>query len=242
MPHQVGTVIELWRYPVKSFRGERLHAVALDQRGLTGDRAFAVHDADGRFGSGKTTRRFRLLRDLFDFAAETSDGAVRVRTRDGLAYPVGAPELDQLISSRYGEPLAIVPEGAISHFDAGAVHIMTTSALRWVESAYGNSQAADARRYRPNVVIETPDEGRPEEGWLGARLTIGSCELQVSDNVERCVMPTFRQEELPPAPGLLRFLVERNDACLGVYADVISAGTVTVGDAVTVEDATVRRR
>jgi uncharacterized protein len=236
MLREAGTVRELWRYPVKSFRGERLREAALEERGLIGDRAFAVRDASGRFGSGKTTRRFRFLRDLFDFAAETQDGIVRVRTPAGPTYRVGDPRLDALLSSRYGEPLAVLAEGAVPHFDAGPVHILTTSTLRWLERGYGNSQAADARRYRPNVVVETADDGRPEEAWLGACLTIGSCVLQVSQPVERCVMPTFHQEELPPAPDLLRFLVERNDTCLGVYADVISAGTATVGDAVVIEE------
>jgi uncharacterized protein len=235
MPRAGGTVSQLWRYPVKSFRGERLEEVSLDERGLAGDRAFAVRDADGKLGSGKTTRRFRFLRDLFDFAAETSDGAVRVCTPDGGTYPVGGVQLNEVVSARYGEPLEILPEEDIPHFDAGPVHILTTSTLRWVASAYGDSQAADPRRYRPNVVIDTAGDGRPEEAWLGSRLTIGSCVLRVSERVERCVMPTFRQEDLGPVPDLLRFLVERNDTCLGVYAEVVSPGTVSVGDAVLVE-------
>lgn len=226
------TVTELWRYPVKSFLGERLDEVVLDARGVVGDRAYAVRDAAGKLGSGKTTRRFRLLRDLFDFAA-SADG---VRAPDGTTYRVGAPELDALLSARYGEPLAVLPEQDVPHFDAGAVHVLTTSSLGWVESEYGPG-AGDARRYRPNVVVDTGrEEPLVEEQWIGSSISIGSCVLEVSSRVERCVMPTFRQEDLERVPGLLRFLVERNETMLGVYASVATPGTIRSGDAVTVRN------
>ena len=47
-------------------------------------------------------------------------------------------------------------------------------------------------------------------------------------------MPTFRQDGLPRARGLLTFLVERNESMLGVYASVTSPGMARVGDLVTV--------
>ena len=232
MEHE-GIVSELWRYPVKSFRGERLDRVSLDVRGVVGDRTFAVRDANGKFGSGKTTRRFRLLRGLFDFSAETDGDDVVVRIPGGVPLHVGDPELDAFLTARYGEPLAVLPEEAVSHFDAGPVHLLTTASLRWVAAEYGQS-GADQRRYRPNIVLDTDGAEPVEDSWLGAMLSIGSCVLQVSDRVERCVMPTFAQDGLPRRPDLLRFLVERNETMLGVYADVISSGSIAIGDPVLV--------
>jgi len=55
----VGTVARLMRFPVKSLAGEELDTVDVEERGLAGDRWWAVHTADGGIGSGKTTRRFR---------------------------------------------------------------------------------------------------------------------------------------------------------------------------------------
>jgi hypothetical protein len=220
---------------VKSFLGEPLQEILLDVRGVVGDRVFAVRDEDGKLGSGKTTRRFRLLRDLFAFSAETDRGRVVVRTPEGASFFVGDPALDALLSARYGEQLAVVPEETVSHFDAGPVHVLTTSSLAWVETEYGRT-GGDARRYRPNIVLDTgDDESLVEEGWLGASLSISSCVLKVSERVERCVMPTFHQDGLPRAPDLLRFLVERNQTMLGVYAKIVSPGTIRVGDIVTVE-------
>jgi uncharacterized protein YcbX len=226
-----GFVAELWRYPVKSFRGEPLDAVELDARGVVGDRAYAVRDGAGKLGSGKTTRRFRFLRDLFDYSAETEGNAVVVQTPAGARLRVGDPALDELLSTRYGEPVAVLPEGAVPHFDAGPVHLVTTSSLRWVARHYGPT-GGEAARYRPNVVVATEGDGLVEEEWLGATLAVGSCVLRVSERVERCVMPTFRQDGLPREPDLLRFLVERNETMLGVYATVVSPGTIGRGDAV----------
>ena len=50
----VATVVELWRYPVKSLLGEMLGEIELERRGVVGDRLYAVTDRAGKLGSGKT--------------------------------------------------------------------------------------------------------------------------------------------------------------------------------------------
>ncbi|MFI5914102.1 MOSC domain-containing protein [Dactylosporangium sp. NPDC051541] len=65
-------IVEIRRYPVKSMLGETLPAAAVDARGLAGDRQWAVRGTDGKFGSGKTTRRFRRMDGLFRFRAFTA--------------------------------------------------------------------------------------------------------------------------------------------------------------------------
>ena len=58
MQATVGLVVSLWRYPVKSMTGEELNAVAVTQRGVLGDRAYALIDsADGKVASAKNSRR-----------------------------------------------------------------------------------------------------------------------------------------------------------------------------------------
>ena len=192
-------------------------------RGVVGDRAYAVRDANGKFGSGKTTRRFRLLRDLFDFSAKTVDGQVEARTPDGSTFLVGDPALDALLSERYGEPLAVLPEEAVPHFDAGALHLLTTRSLELM------GDGGDPRRYRPNIVLDTPLD---EDEWIGSTITVGSCTLRIVMTTERCAMVGFAQQELPADPGILRFLVRERETMLGVYADVVTPGTIRVGDEV----------
>jgi hypothetical protein len=55
----VGTVESLWRFPVKSMRGEKLQSATITERGVLGDRAFALIDSDtGRVVSAKSARLF----------------------------------------------------------------------------------------------------------------------------------------------------------------------------------------
>ncbi len=149
--------------------------------------------------------------------------------RDGTAYQAGDPELDRLLSACYGEPLAVVREGAIPHFDAAPLHLISTASLVWVDAEYGRS-AGDSRRYRPNIVIRTAEFGLAEDAWIDSEFRIGSCLLRITEPTERCVMPTQPQPQLPQLPDLLSFLGHRNDTNLGVYAEVIEPGVVSVGD------------
>ena len=52
-------VAQIWRYPVKSMRGERLVAVDLGPLGIVGDRVVHVENAQGRVVTART--RPRLL-------------------------------------------------------------------------------------------------------------------------------------------------------------------------------------
>src|SRR5438552_351808 len=64
---QAGSVVALWRYPVKSMMGEELNSTEVTQRGLLGDRAYALVDAEtGKVASAKNPRRWPRL---FDFRA-----------------------------------------------------------------------------------------------------------------------------------------------------------------------------
>ena len=62
-------VQQVWRYPVKSLGGERVAASLVNDRGLLGDRLWAVRDEDGKLGSGKDSRRFRRMEGLLGVSA-----------------------------------------------------------------------------------------------------------------------------------------------------------------------------
>jgi hypothetical protein len=64
---EVGSVVSLWRHPVKSMMGEQLSATEVTEYGLIGDRAYAVVDnTDGKAATAKNPRKWP---NLFDFAA-----------------------------------------------------------------------------------------------------------------------------------------------------------------------------
>ena len=93
----VSSVVSVRRYPVKAMGGESPAVVELDARGVVGDRWYAVLDGDGRFASGKNTRRMRRHDEVFGYRATTDDdGRVRV-TGAGGSWTVGDRALDQEI-------------------------------------------------------------------------------------------------------------------------------------------------
>ncbi|HVF76047.1 MAG TPA: MOSC N-terminal beta barrel domain-containing protein [Acidimicrobiales bacterium] len=153
------------------------------------------------------------------------------------------------IPSRVEEGDELVDAGAFmsagsNFFNFGAVHIVTTSTLRRLSESAPDSRI-DARRFRPNIVVKTDEEGFVETAWQGRELTIGAVRLSVTFTVPRCVMTTLPQGDLPADPDVLRAITEHNAVdtfatgvlypCVGVYADVKVPGRVARGDQVTVE-------
>jgi MOSC domain-containing protein len=93
----------------------------------------------------------------------------------------------------------------------------------------------EARRFRPNIVISTPEEGEGfvENDWLGRTLAIGgTVRLAITEPCQRCVMVTLPQGDLPKDSGILRTAAQHNGVNVGAYALVISGGTIRRGDAV----------
>lgn len=88
-PLQVGAVAALWRYPVKSMMGEELNSSQVTDRGLLGDRQFAVVDrATGKVGGAKNPRKWG---NFFDFRAAYAQPpqAAAAMPRSGSPFPTG---------------------------------------------------------------------------------------------------------------------------------------------------------
>jgi uncharacterized protein len=101
---EVGSVVSLWRYPLKSMMGEELNATEVTKGGLVGDRAYALVDkSDGKVASAKNPRKWP---QLFDFRAALTEtpisGAkvrpVRITLPDGTAVESEQPDIDQILS------------------------------------------------------------------------------------------------------------------------------------------------
>jgi uncharacterized protein YcbX len=117
-------------------------------------------------------------------------------------------------------------------FDAYALHIVTTASL--AEAARLQPDAVfDVRRFRPNVVLETPDDvtGFCEFDWAGKRLSSGDVSIDVHAPCVRCSMV------MAPQPGLdrdrlaLRTLVEHTGQDFGIYCNILAGGELGLGDA-----------
>jgi uncharacterized protein len=120
-------------------------------------------------------------------------------------------------------------------FDIDMVHIITTSTINYLRKLAPESRI-EARRFRPNIIIEVPDtEAFIENDWVGKTLTIGSVQLKISQETKRCVMTTLAQGDLPKDPNVLRSIVRNNAGSFGVYASVVKPGRVSIGDRIEID-------
>lgn len=226
----IGTIAALWRYPVKSMLGERCDSLMLNRRGVVGDRLFAVRDEEGKFGSGKTSRRFRRMDGLFRFRACYDGDTPLITFPDGETVSGTNPAIHTLLTDLLGINVELALEEHISHFDAAPIHLVTTASLR----AFGallSLAGPDERRFRPNIVVETSGEDFQEDSWEGREILLGDeVRLRITARTERCVMIGFAQDDLKAEPLALRRLAQVNDVCLGVYADVLAPGILRRGD------------
>lgn len=112
-----GSVISLWRYPVKSMLGEELNAVEVTDRGLLGDRAYALVDkADGKAATAKNPRKWPTL---FGFRATfiepprpgASAPPVRLTLPDGTIATSHQADLNQVLSRALGRTVTLDPAG-----------------------------------------------------------------------------------------------------------------------------------
>ena len=231
----VGHLAEIYRYPVKSLRGERLGAAEVEPRGLVGDRLWAVRDADGKLGSGKNTRRMRRMDGLLQLAARYGEGGEvpLVAFPDGVELAGDGPAAAARLTALVGRPVELACEAAVPHFDAAPVHLVTTASLAHLGALLPGARA-DPRRFRPNFVLATPGlHGLVEDAWVGRRLRLGEeVELEVTGQTERCVMTTLPQADLPADGRILKALEAANDLAFGVYATVTRPGRVRAGDPV----------
>jgi uncharacterized protein YcbX len=274
----LGAVGSLWRYPVKSMMGEELNAAELTERGLEGDRAWALVDAgDGKVVTAKNPRKWPRL---FEFRAALVDpsragdpaGPVRITLPDGTLVTSDQYGCDQILSQALGRNVTLdtarpveedasaatdraataeeywpdmeglafretvtdfeLPAGTF--FDCAVVHLLTTATLDRLSELYPQGRF-EARRFRPNIVIQSPsgETGFLEESWVGRTLAIGEeVRLAVTGPCGRCVMTTLAQGDLPKDPGILRTAAQHNEVHVGVYAAVAQGGVVRRGDPV----------
>ncbi len=108
----VGTVSQLWRYPVKSMAGEQLSTVAIDGNGIAGDRGWAVREVEA-----DVTRNAREMPKLLQFAAAYAESprfdnrspAVTITTPDNAQVQSADADRDQQLSDILGRPVLLTP-------------------------------------------------------------------------------------------------------------------------------------
>jgi uncharacterized protein YcbX len=209
-------VAELWRYPVKSLRGERLEVADVGWDGIAGDRLAHVRQQSGRV----VTSRFRP--GLLGLQGSLGD--------DGEPLVAGLPwdsaGARELVRAAAGPGVELVPFNGADRgqrYDVLPLTVLTTSMAEAV--------GADRRRFRPNLVIAGAVD-LDEAGWAGYGLRAGGVVIGVRNRRTRCVMTTFDPDTLQQDPGVLRRIVRSFGGEVALDCWVVEPGRVTEGDPV----------
>ncbi len=256
----VGIVDELWRYPVKSMRGEELEEAFVGYSGIYGDRVFA-------FLSSARSKGFPY------FTAREQKEMLRYRPRfrnsKSAAQPVNMVEamsIDPGVTPLYSDPADVVvdvetPKGEVLAIDDPALIRMLSEGMRGeheltlrrseramtdcrpislfaVQTAHtlGNELgvAVDKRRFRANIYLDLESgTGFAEDGFVGQMLRIGSkTTISILERDPRCKMITLDPNTGESTPQLLRTVAQSHEGKAGVYGAVLVEGIVRGGDVV----------
>jgi uncharacterized protein len=209
-------VRELWRYPVKSMRGEQLESVEVGLDGLHGDRLVYVREEGGRVVTSRY--RPRLL------------GLSGTLGPDGEALVDGEPWSSPGVLAKVRA--ATTPDVELVHFE-GVDHGQRYDVLPLTVLTDGMARAVgvDHRRFRPNIVIGGVEE-LAEASWPGSYLRIGELVIGVRNRRSRCVMTTFDPDTLEQDASVLKRVVLEFGGTVALDCWVEAPGRIAVGDPV----------
>lgn len=232
-----GAIHQLGRYPVKSMRGEILPATILTLQGVPEDRRYAFVQAASRSSFPWLTAR--ELPELLCYGTSVEEAvppevAVTVTTPSGEKWPVASDELRRELEARSGRALFLMRDYR-GCYDVAPISLISRQTIRRI--AEESETREEPLRFRPNLLVDLED-GQPfdELKWVGRILRVGKvARIGVTQADQRCMMITLDPANAEASPGVLRCVVQQHAKCAGVYATVLTAGEVRVGDAVVLE-------
>ncbi len=261
----VGRVESLWRYPVKSMRGEELQEAFAGFAGVYGDRVYAFRSSAAPKGfpyltareqgrmlqCGATYRqgaRMSMPPNLAEaeaiapgatpLYAEPADLMVDVETPGGETLAIDDPRLIGVLSEGMRDDLSLSllrSDRALT--DCRPLSLFSIQTTRQLSQEVGAE--LDKRRFRANLYVDLAnDDAFGENAWVGRRLRIGqtSAEIVVMDRDPRCKMITLDPDTAEPNPEVMRRVAKEHDGTAGVYAAVLVEGAIRPGDAIALVD------
>lgn len=260
----VGTVESLWRYPVKSMRGEELDEMFAGYAGVYGDRVFAFRSAAGPPGfpyfTGREQRQMLLYQPRFrqpdkaarpinqaaaeslgsgvtPLFAEPAELMVDVETPSGETLAIDNPSLREMLRAgidQKHELTLLRSDRAMT--DCRPVSLFAVQTVRKLGRETGAD--LDKRRFRANIYLnlESTDDFA-EDGFVGRSLRIGSkAVIRVLQRDSRCMMITLDPDTAEKTPAVLKQVAQFHDGMAGVYGAVLTEGIVRKGDPIELLD------
>ncbi len=254
----VGKVDSLWRYPVKSMRGEELDEAFAGFSGIYGDRLFAFRSSASPKGfpyfTAREQRRLLQYRPRFRYpdkaarpvnlseaesmganpiSADPSELMIDVETPDGRTLAIDDPALTDVVRADIDQKHQLTlmrSERALT--DCRPVSIFSLQSARQLGDETGTS--LDKRRFRANVYVDlTSAQGFGENEFVGRSLRIGpKVVVTILERDPRCVMITLDPDTGEKTPAILKKVAQAHEGMAGVYGAVIVEGMLHKGDSI----------
>ncbi len=233
----VGVIRQLGRYPVKSMRGEPLFATTLTLQGVPADRRYAFVQAASRSSFPWFTAREmpELLRYCTSVKEDGGQEAeVTVIAPGGKTFPITSDELRESLEERSGKKLFLLHDYR-GLYDVAPISLISRQTVSQI--AKESETEAEPLRFRPNLLVDLEKgEAFEELNWVGRILRVGkAARIAITQVDQRCMMITLDPASAQPSPAILRSVTQQHKQCAGVYATVLTAGEVKVGDTVSLE-------
>jgi MOSC domain-containing protein len=260
----VGSIESVWRYPVKSMRGEESPEIFAGFAGVWGDRLFAFKSSATPVGfpylTGREAHEMLLYRPRFrhpekaakpanlaeaeelspilnPVAADPGDLTLDVETPSGAVLAIDDPALLRQLVDRAGDGHSLTllrSERAMT--DCRPISLFSLQTARQLGEEVGS--ALDKRRFRANVYLDLGTAGGfSENAFVGRKMRIGpKVVISVLERDPRCQMITLDPDTAVPNPEVLRNVARGHEGTAGVYGAVLAEGIIRIGDAVEVLD------
>jgi uncharacterized protein len=260
----VGRVESVWRYPIKSMRGEQLPEIFAAFAGVYGNRLYAFKSSATPVGfpylTGREAHEMLLYRPRFrqpekaakpanlaeteelspilnPVASDPADLALDVETPSGEVLAIGDPALLRQLAERAGGAHSLTllrSERAMT--DCRPISLFSLQTAAQLGEEVGS--VLDKRRFRANVYLDLGTAGGfSENAFVGRRVRIGpKVVISVLERDPRCQMITLDPDTAVPNGEVLRRVARGHDGTAGVYGAVLAEGVIRAGDAVEVLD------
>ena len=258
----IGKVDSLWRYPVKSMRGEELEELFAGFPGIYGDRVFAFRSSANHKGfpylTARDQRRLLQYRPRFRFpdkaarpinlieaesknanslSADLAELVVDVETPDGETLAIDDPALVEMLRANIDQKHEVtLMQSQRAMTDCRPISIFSLQSAQQLAEETGTQ--VDKRRFRANVYVDlAASKGFAENELVGRSVRIGpKVTITILERDARCVMITLDPDTGEQAPAILKKVAQAHDGMAGVYGAVLVEGMLHKGDSVEMID------
>ena len=254
----VGKVDSLWRYPVKSMRGEELDEAFASYSGIYGDRVFAFRSSANHKGfpyfTAREQRRLLQYRPRFRYpdkatrpinlieaesrlanplVADLAELVVDVETPDGKTVAINDPTLIEMLRADVDQRHQVtLMQSQRAMTDCRPVSVFSLQSAQQLAEETGTR--VDKRRFRANVYVDlTSANGFAENELVGRSVKIGpKVIISILERDARCVIITLDPDTGEQTPAILKKVAQAHDGMAGVYGAVLVEGLMHKGDPV----------